>query len=65
MAIYKCAWFINFTGIGNGITITPLLQCFENSYPITEYFHSENEILSDKWFIEKARLKRQIGRAHV
>jgi len=61
MAIYKCAWFINFTGIGNGITITPLLQCFENSYPITEYFHSENEILSDKWFIEKARLKRLKG----
>lgn len=61
MATYKCAWFINFTGIGNGITITPLLQCFEKSYPTTKYFHSENKILSDKWFIEKAGLKRLQG----
>ncbi len=61
MATYKCAWFINFTGIGNGTTITPLLQCFEKSYPTTDYFHSENEILSDKWFIEKAGLKRLKG----
>ena len=61
MTTYKCAWFINFTGIGNGITITPLLQCFEKGYPTTEYFHSENEILSDKWFIEKAGLKRLKG----
>ena len=61
MPNYNCAWFINFTGIGNGITITPLLQCFEKSYPTTEYFHSENEILSDKWFIEKAGLKRLKG----
>jgi ADP-heptose:LPS heptosyltransferase len=61
MPNYKRAWFINFTGIGNGISITPLLQCFEKSYPATEYFHSENEILSDKWFIEKAELKRLKG----
>lgn len=61
MPNYKRAWFINFTGIGNGISITPLLQCFEKSYPTTEYFHSENEILSNKWFIEKAGLKRLKG----
>jgi len=61
MVTYKCVWFINFTGIGNGIIISPLLQCFEKSYPTTEYFHSENEILSDQWFIEKAGLKRLKG----
>ena len=61
MPNYKRVWFINFTGIGNGISITPLLQCFEKSYPTTEYFHSENEIFSDKWFVEKAGLKRLKG----
>ena len=39
----------------------PLLQCFEKSYQTTEYFHSENEILSDKWFTEKAGLKKLKG----
>lgn len=61
MPNYKHAWFINFTGIGNGISITPLLKCFEKSYPTVDYFHSENKILSDKWFIEKAGLKRLKG----
>ena len=61
MTAHKCAWFINFTGIGNGITIAPLLQYFEKSYQTTEYFHCENEILSDKWFIEKAGLKKLKG----
>ncbi|MEK7151097.1 MAG: glycosyltransferase family 9 protein [Patescibacteria group bacterium] len=61
MAIYKCAWFINFTGIGNGVTIAPLLRCFEKSYPTTEYFHTENEILSNGWFVEKARLSKLKG----
>lgn len=61
MEIYKRAWFINFIGIGNGITIIPLLQCFENNHQITEYFHSENKILSDKWFTERAGLKRLRG----
>ena len=58
---YRCAWFINFNGIGNGIIIAPILRCFEKSFPTTDYFHSENEILSDKWFIEKARLKKIKG----
>ena len=61
MATYKHVWFINFTGIGNGIVIAPILKCFEESYPTTKYFHSENEILSDGWFIEKAGLKRLRG----
>lgn len=58
---YRCAWFINFTGIGNGIVIAPILHCFEISHPTTEYFHSENEIISDKWFIEKAGLRNIKG----
>ncbi|KKR59400.1 MAG: hypothetical protein UT97_C0015G0017 [Parcubacteria group bacterium GW2011_GWC2_40_31] len=61
MATYKRAWFINFTGIGNGIVIAPLLKCFEKSYSTTKYFHSENKILSDKWFIEKAELRNLAG----
>lgn len=61
MPNYKYAWFINFTGIGNGIIIAPILKCFEQSYPTTDYFHSENEILSDEWFVEKAGLKRLVG----
>ena len=61
MKNYKHAWFINFTGIGNGIIIAPILRCFEQSYPTTGYFHSENEILSDGWFVEKAGLKRLVG----
>lgn len=61
MQNYKQAWFINFTGIGNGIIIAPILKCFEQSYPTTDYFHSENEILSDGWFVEKAGLKRLVG----
>jgi ADP-heptose:LPS heptosyltransferase len=61
MEKYKHAWFINFTGIGNGIIIAPILKCFEQSYPIIDYFHSENEILSDRWFVEKAGLKKLKG----
>lgn len=61
MAKYKHVWFINFAGIGNGISIVPLLRCFEYSYPLAEYFHSENEILSGQWFIKKARLKNLKG----
>jgi len=61
MATYRRAWFINFTGIGNGIVIAPLLKCFEKSYSTTKYFHSENKILSDKWFIEKAELRNLAG----
>jgi len=59
MTTYKRAWFINFTGIGNGIVIAPILKCFEKSYPTMEYFHSENKILSDEWFVEKSGLKRR------
>lgn len=61
MKTYKNAWFINFTGIGNGIIIAPILKCFEKSYPTTDYFHSENEILSDRWFVEKAGLEKLKG----
>lgn len=57
----KNAWFINFTGIGNGIIIAPILRCFEESFPSTKYFHSENPVLSDDWFISKAQLKNLIG----
>lgn len=57
----KNAWFINFTGIGNGVIIAPILSCFEKSNPTTKYFHTENQVLSNKWFTDKARLNNLIG----
>lgn len=57
----KNVWFINFSGIGNGIVIAPILRCFEESHPSTFYFHSENQALADQWFIEKAGLKNLKG----
>lgn len=54
-------WFVNFSGIGNGIAIAPILLCFERSYPCIPYFHSENQVLYDQWFIDKAGLKNLNG----
>ena len=61
MNVHKNAWFVNFTGIGNGIIIAPILKCFEESFPSTMYFHSENPVLSDGWFVSKAGLKNLAG----
>ncbi len=58
---YHNVWFINFSGIGNGIVIAPILRCFEKSYPTTNYYHTENQILADPWFLEKAGLKNLKG----
>lgn len=55
------AWFINFNGIGNGIIISPILKCFENSNPHIKYFHTDNQILANLWFSQKAGLKNLIG----
>lgn len=57
MRKYRNAWFINFAGIGNGVVIAPLLSCFEKTYPDIGYFHTENQVLSDEWFIGLAGLK--------
>lgn len=57
----KNAWFINFTGIGNGIIIAPILRCFEASFPSVKYFHSENKVLSDDWFVSRAQLNNLVG----
>lgn len=54
-------WFVNFSGIGNGIIIAPILACFEKSFKTTKYFHTENEVLSDELFISRAGLKNIIG----
>lgn len=54
-------WFINFSGIGNGIIIAPILRCFEKSYPSVNYYHTENEILANRWFIKRAGLKNLRG----
>ena len=54
-------WFVNFSGIGNGIIAIPLLQCFENSMPSVGYFHIENEVLSNEWFVSMAKLKNIRG----
>lgn len=58
---YHNVWFINFLGIGNGIVIAPILRCFEKSYPATNYYHTENQILANTWFLEKAGLKNLRG----
>ncbi len=61
MKDYKNAWFINFNGIGNGIIIAPLLKCFEESLPKLKYYHTENKVLSDKWFVKRAKLTNLLG----
>jgi len=58
---YHNVWFVNFSGIGNGIVIAPILRCFEKSYHATSYYHTENQILADPWFLEKAGLKNLKG----
>ncbi|MFH1705040.1 MAG: glycosyltransferase family 9 protein [Patescibacteria group bacterium] len=65
---YRNVWFVNlqclvckFFGIGNGIVIIPILRCFEKSYPATNYYHTENQILADPWFLGKAGLKNLKG----
>ena len=58
---YYNVWFVNFSGVGNGIVVAPILRCFEESYPTTNYYHTENQILADKWFLEKAGLKKLKG----
>lgn len=58
---YQNVWFINFCGIGNGVVIVPVLQCFEKSYPSANYYHIENQLLSDPWFVKQAGLKNLKG----
>lgn len=54
-------WFINFCRIGNGVVIAPILQCFEKSQPLVNYYHTENQLLADSWFAKKAELKNLKG----
>ncbi|KKU59364.1 MAG: Heptosyltransferase family protein [Parcubacteria group bacterium GW2011_GWA2_47_12] len=61
MSHHSNAWFVNFSGIGNGIIIAPILKCFEVSYPFVAYYHTENQVLADPWFVEKAQLKNLKG----
>lgn len=61
MTTIKNAWFINFTGIGNGVILTPILSCFEKSFPTSKYFHTQNQLLSDAWFYDKSKLKNLKG----
>lgn len=61
MRRYHNVWFINFCGIGNGVVITPILQCFEKSQPLVNYYHTENQLLADPWFVKKAGLKNLKG----
>lgn len=59
------AWFINFSGIGNGIMIMPILACFEKTFPKITYFHTYNDIFADGWFLEKGGLKNLIGLSDI
>lgn len=61
MSQYQNVWFINFRGIGNGVVIAPILLCFEKSQPSANYYHTENQLLADQWFIKKAGLKNLKG----
>jgi len=58
---YQNVWFINFCGIGNGIVVAPILRCFENSYPSVNYYHTENPLLSDPWFVKQVGLRNLKG----
>lgn len=58
---YQNVWFVNFCGIGSGIVIAPILRCFEKSYPSANYYHTENQLLSDSWFVKQAGLKNLKG----
>jgi len=58
---YRNIWFINFLGMGNGVVIAPILQCFEKTYPSVNYYHTENQILADQWFIRRSGLKNLKG----
>lgn len=58
---YKNVWFINFSGIGNGIMISPILKCFDNSFPKVNYFHTYNEILADDILIKQSGLTNLKG----
>lgn len=58
---YQNVWFVNFCGIGNGVVIAPILRCFEKSYTSVNYYHTENQLLSDPWFIKQAGLKNLKG----
>lgn len=61
MSKYQNVWFINFCGIGNGAVIAPIFQCFEKTYPSVNYYHTENRLLSDQWFVKQAGLKNLKG----
>ena len=58
-------WFVNFSGIGNGIMIIPVLACFEKTFPETTYFHTYNDIFADNWFLGKGGLKNLIGLSEI
>jgi len=58
---YQNVWFVNFCGIGNGVVIAPILRCFEKSYPSANYYHTENQLLFDSWFVKQAELKNLKG----
>jgi len=61
MSKHNNVWFINFCGIGNGLVIAPILRCFEKSHPSVNYYHTENQLLADSWFIKKSGLKNLKG----
>ncbi len=61
MSQYQNIWFINFCGIGNGVVIVPILQCLEKSFPQVSYYHTENQLLTDRWFVKQAGLENLRG----
>jgi len=57
----KKIWFINFSGIGNGVMMAPILKCFEECLPQAKYYHTENNFLASDYFIKKSKLNNLIG----
>jgi ADP-heptose:LPS heptosyltransferase len=53
--------FLHFSGIGNGITVLPMLQRLEQVAPQVQYFHVDNPVFAVTPFLDWLGLKRFQG----
>lgn len=61
LEMQKKALIINFKGVGNGFVALPILKCIEESAFKLLYYHTENPVLQNRWFIRKAGLRHLLG----
>jgi ADP-heptose:LPS heptosyltransferase len=55
------ALIANFSGLGNGVAVVPLLRLLERTIPDCKYFHTENGVLANRRFARIADLHGLIG----